>query len=265
MNIYMPILEDAKKFLKLNKKSHIPQLILVRFLSKKIYPPDPKNRYINIGGGNWYYRRWENVDLHAINSFIDYKTDLRNKEPINLPDGCAKLIFCSHVLEHVSDDVCLFIIKECHRLLNQGGVLRVSVPDMDKAIEAYLANDHDFFIKAEIAGHDSIERKIVHFFASYREGDYTGGPDVLPEEVRQKFQLLDKYEFASWCANLIPKSATYLAHVNGYDFDKLKSFLEKAGFKKIVKSEFRESSVDILRESAFDNRPEISLFVEAFK
>ncbi len=258
------MLEDTLKFFKLRYKTSTVKVGVYSFFAKKLYPPNPEQRYLNIGGGNWYYPRWENIDLYALNFFIDHKTDLRLKEPIKFPDGCSKLIFCSHVLEHVSDDVCLFILSECYRLLNQGGVLRISVPDMDKAFEAYNARDNDFFMKAKFVGRGSLESRLVHFFASYSKGDYARGPDVSPGEVRHKFQSLDKYGFVNWCAGLIPKSATYIAHVNGYDFEKLRSLLKKAGFKRIVRSKYMGSSVQMLRGIAFDNKPSISLFVEAY-
>ena len=37
-------------------------------------------------------------------------------------------------------------IQELHRVLRQGGVLRLSLPDLDKAIQAYLHKDVDYFL-----------------------------------------------------------------------------------------------------------------------
>jgi len=235
-------------------------------LKKKVFPPNPEERHLNIGGGNWYYRRWENIDLYADQVFVDYRIDLRLRAPIGLPDGCAKVIFSSHVLEHMSDESCLFILKECHRLLKPRGILRISVPDMDKALQAYTVNDTLFFDKGGVrCVGDSIERKLVNFFASYKKDNYSGGPVVAPAVVTERLGSLDKYEFVRWCVSLIPADAPYKAHVNGYDFPKLKSFLEASGFGEVVRSEHRGSSVPTMRTTAFDNRPMVSLFVEAFK
>ena len=63
----------------------------------------------------------------------------------------------------------------------------------------------------------------------------------------------------------IPKDAPYKAHVNAYDFDKLKDLLNKIGFQDIKKSDYRLSSVASMRATVFDNRPVISLYVEANK
>lgn len=144
--------------------------------------------------------------------------------------------------------------------------MRISVPDMDKAFEAYKVNDSHFFDEGGVrCVGGSIEEKLVNFFVSYEKDGYRGGPIVSPEAVKEKLKLLDKYKFVDWCVSLIPKDITRKEYMNGYDFAKLKSFLEKTGFSKVVKSEYRSFSVAILKRKAFDNRPMVSLFVEAFK
>ena len=235
-------------------------------LVRELYPPDPENRCLNFGAGNWYYPKWENIDLYADEFYTDYKVDLRLQKPSELPDGCARLVFCSHLLEHLPDEACVSCLREFHRLLKPEGVCRISVPDMDKALEAYRDNNAVFFDEGggRFIG-DSIEAKLVNFFASYSKDDYRGGPIVPSDLVRQKLQSLGKYEFVKWCVSLIPSDVPYRAHVNGYDFDKLRSFLEIAGFSQVVRSSYRNSSIPLLREKAFDNRPIISLFVEAFR
>ena len=166
----------------------------------------------------------------------------------------------------MSDEDCLFVLRECHRVLKPKGLLRISVPDMDKAFEAYSANDEGFFdVGGAMCIGNSIERKLVNFFASYAQNGYSGGPIVTPEVVREKVQNLNKYEFVKWCVSIIPQNAPYKAHVNGYDFKKIKRIIKTAGFHNITRSKYRKSSSLILRNKAFDNYPAISLFVEAFK
>ena len=64
---------------------------------------------------------WVNIDLVPM---ADLRLDLR--DPLPLPDGCAQLIYASHYLEHLDyrREVPPFL-KECHRLLEPGGVLRL--------------------------------------------------------------------------------------------------------------------------------------------
>ena len=56
-------------------------------------------------------------------------------------------------------------------------------------------------------------------------------------------------------------------HINWYSKNKISKLLKKAGFSKIQISGYGQSQIDILRDTEyFDNtRPEISLYVEAFK
>lgn len=236
-------------------------------IKRKLYPPDPNSRYLNIGGGNWYHPRWENIDHYVDPFYIDYKVDLRLKSPIELPANCAKLIFSSHILEHLSDEDCLFILEDSYRLLQQGGYVRISVPDMEKALKAYKESDNHFFDQGGVTCiGNSLERKLVNFFASYRTSDgYSGGPIVSDEIVREKLQSLNKYEFVHWCVEKIPQNATYKAHINGFDFAKLKKFLSQTGFRKIEKSSYKSSTVPELRHNNFDNKPMVSLYVEAQK
>lgn len=58
----------------------------------------------------------------------------------NLPmyeDGVASEIYSSNILEHASHTKTVAILKEWHRILKDGGILKISVPDFDRAIEIY--------------------------------------------------------------------------------------------------------------------------------
>jgi hypothetical protein len=250
----------ANKFRKQNReRSYL-------FLAQMLFKPNSQARCLNLGGGSWYYPRWENIDLYADPIYVDHKMDFRKKMPIPLPARCTRVIFTSHLLEHISDDACQFLLKECYRILQSNGIIRISVPDMEKAFKAYHENDIDFFNRGgvTVVG-KTIERKLVNFFASYGQDGYSGGPIIPPEVIRYKLKTLPKYEFISWCVSNIPKNATYKAHVNGYDFYKMKKILKQAGFSRIVRSSYRKSSIPAMRGPAFDNRPAVSLYVEAIK
>ena len=170
-------------------------------VQKCVFSPDPMKRKLNIGGGRWYLKHWENIDLYTYPAvFVDYKVDLRNTQELLFPDGCAQRIFTSHLLEHLDDECVLNLLKECSRILKKGGYLRISVPDMDKALTAYRHNDVGFFQNDEIfCVGDSMERRLVNYFASYDKGKYTGGPVVVDDIVREKLNTLSKYDFVKWC------------------------------------------------------------------
>jgi predicted SAM-dependent methyltransferase len=56
-------------------------------------------------------------------------------------DGSVDAIFASHVLEHLARSTAENVAKEAHRVLRVGGVLRIAVPDLDRAVEDYQPED----------------------------------------------------------------------------------------------------------------------------
>lgn len=53
------------------------------------------------------------------------------------PDASFDNVFSSHMLEHLYKDQAERCVREVHRVLKPGGVLRIVVPDLDKLVRAY--------------------------------------------------------------------------------------------------------------------------------
>jgi len=228
---------------------------------------------LNIGGSNWFKMGWLNLDYYADNAFTDINQNLLEDQELPFTDESLEIIFTSHILEHLPDEVVSNLLKECYRVLKKRGLMRISVPDMEKAFKAYVSVDWNFFGFGGVSTKgESIERRLLNFFASFAmdnyggEKHYSGGPIVGDKIVKEKFNSLNKYEFVKWCVSLIPKEASYKGHVNGFDYEKLEIFLKEAGFWRVLKSSYRGSTVKELRGgNKFDNRPITSLYVEAVK
>ncbi len=62
------------------------------------------------------------------------------------PDGCFQYVYASHVLEHLHPDAAEQCLREVHRVLTPGGVLRLAVPDLDAVVAAYDPADPDRFL-----------------------------------------------------------------------------------------------------------------------
>lgn len=97
---------------------------------------------VNLGCGKDYRPGYTNVDVNLWFK-SDMWLDLRNRLPF--ADGSVEGIFTAHVLEHFPLDETVRIIRECHRVLRADGVLRVVVPDVELAIQAYVNGDHSYF------------------------------------------------------------------------------------------------------------------------
>jgi predicted SAM-dependent methyltransferase len=63
--------------------------------------------------------------------------DLANRLP--LPAGTIELIYCEHFVEHLTLQQTVALCDEWYRLLQSGGKLRLSTPNLKKMIDEYRA------------------------------------------------------------------------------------------------------------------------------
>jgi len=94
-----------------------------------------KKLKINLGSGHWKFKGWVNVDLdHAS------KPDVIANLAADLPfvDGAARLIHTEDFIDQLELQKAAAFLRECHRVLEPGGVLRVLTPDMQKLARLYL-------------------------------------------------------------------------------------------------------------------------------
>lgn len=97
-----------------------------------------KNIKLNIGAGGTKIDGFINVD-----SLL-----LRNTELISnirylscfIQKGTVSNIYASHILEHFSEKEIWVVLKILFELLEEGGELRISVPDLDKITSIYTKN-----------------------------------------------------------------------------------------------------------------------------
>lgn len=92
---------------------------------------------INIGCGNNFHTDWVNMDF-AINSKYVIQYDITKGIPYY--DNFFDVVYNSHVLEHLKKIEAFQFIKECHRVLKPGGIIRVVVPDLEVITKEYIRN-----------------------------------------------------------------------------------------------------------------------------
>jgi predicted SAM-dependent methyltransferase len=90
---------------------------------------------LNIGCGYIAHPEWVNLDVVPTMPIVK-SFDLRRGLPAssNTIDVC----YSSHVLEHLSRSEAQNLIQECCRVLSQGGILRLVVPDLEEIAREYL-------------------------------------------------------------------------------------------------------------------------------
>ena len=67
---------------------------------------------------------------------------------IPLPDNSVDILYCSHMLEHLTKEDRESFLCEVVRVLRKDGIFRVSVPDLKRFVTEYLTNgDADIFCR----------------------------------------------------------------------------------------------------------------------
>jgi len=185
-----------------------------------------------------YNVKWpKNLKLH----------NLKKRLPFNTND--VDYVYISHVLEHFKKFEAENIIKECFRILKEGGCIRIVVPDLKTLLEKYVQGDRGYFKKIDKLTRDDNKKDNL-------EKDFLLA-DILmdnfyPYFYREKFKGLKKI--------LIP---FIRPHCWMYDYESIKYLLERIGFRKIEQKSFQKGNVPDLDQ--LDVFPEMSLFVEAEK
>jgi predicted SAM-dependent methyltransferase len=97
---------------------------------------------LNLGCGPEATPGWLNCDrLQAPG--VDLCCDLRAGVP--LATASVECIAAIHLLQDLSWPEIAPFLAELHRVLKAGGVLRLAVPDLERALRAYLAGDARYF------------------------------------------------------------------------------------------------------------------------
>ncbi len=189
-----------------------------------------KSLLLNIGAGESGKEGWINLDAFSRNN-VDCLYDARKRLPF--PSGSAKGIFSEHFFEHLDyTEEAPHFLRECYRVLQVGGVLRIIVPDAEKYLMAYA---HE----------------------GWREF----------KDLRLDDQLRDRY--FGWTYNTRMELVNYLfrqgqEHKFAYDFETIELLLKRNGFQDVRKQEYGKSAMDEVCIDLESRRAE-SLYVEAIK
>jgi predicted SAM-dependent methyltransferase len=97
---------------------------------------------LNWGCGPVRPREWVNSDLEP-GEGVDLPCDIRDGLPV--ADETFDCVVSIHVLEQLPYLELDAALRELRRVLKAGGTLRLSVPDLDRAIAAYRGNDPRYF------------------------------------------------------------------------------------------------------------------------
>jgi predicted SAM-dependent methyltransferase len=181
--------------------------------------------YVNVACGPQVLDGFVNVDLHPATREV-FAWDARRSLP--LADGAARGIRAEQFVEHLEtlEELPAFL-RDCHRTLAPGGVLRVIVPDAERYLQAYCRPD----------------------LAGFRELEV---PDPFPDDLPTRMDVINHVFHQRH------------EHRWAYDFETLAHRLSAAGFATIERTSFRRSHDGRLAQDRDVHAP-YSLYVEAIR
>lgn len=189
------------------------------------------NLLVNLGAGTQGRPGWINVDAFAFPG-INCTYDMRRGLPF--ANCSVRGIFCEHFFEHIDyEEEAPVLLRECHRVLQPGGVLRLIVPDAGAYLRAYCEE-----------GWDALTR-------------------IRPlKPGRVDFYFGHRYHSKMEAVNVVFRQGT--EHKYAYDAETLMHLLRRCGFTRVEQQAFGRS---LLPEICLDQemRASESLYVEAVK
>lgn len=116
------------------------------YLRRKIRKPSfPVNEdgkvFLHIGCGKINSPEFINVDARPMAHVHVATDDITSLSDFD--DSSVDLIYMCHILEHIKQDELKEVLCELKRALKQGGVLRLSVPNIDQLIAVYEGSRRD--------------------------------------------------------------------------------------------------------------------------
>jgi SAM-dependent methyltransferase len=107
------------------------------------------------------------------------------------PDATFECAYASHMLEHLDRGVAERCLREVHRVLRPGGVLRLAVPDLDAVVGAYDPADPDQFLLGIYEAHSARPNSASRHRWMYNAGSleallrHVGFREVEPRNYRE--------------------------------------------------------------------------------
>jgi len=127
----------------------------VRLFARPPFPEHPEGkRFVHLGCGEVNHPDFVNVDAIP-RPHVHYVGNISRLSMFR--DQSVDFLYASHCLEHVSYRKTVEVLAEWYRVLKPGGVLRISVPDLDLLIDIYESCDRNlnYIIGQLYGGHDN--------------------------------------------------------------------------------------------------------------
>jgi predicted SAM-dependent methyltransferase len=181
---------------------------------------------VNIGSGGKGLADWVNVEIIPMRD-TTLCLDIRRRLP--LADESVARLLAEHVVEHIDFRAELpTVLRDWHRVLQPGGVVRIIVPDAGRFLHAYASADPT------------------------RWHELGWNLDKLPDDLYTPMHVINHVFHQGG------------EHLFAYDFETLAWALQQAGFSTVDQMSYKTSRDPKLAIDQ-DNHAPYSLYVEAVK
>jgi len=85
---------------------------------------------VQFGSGDNILAGWVNTDVDKPSWHPSIPIDIC--QPLPYKDNSVRLIFCEHVIEHITHGEAVKFLKEAYRVLQPKGVIRLAFPDVER-------------------------------------------------------------------------------------------------------------------------------------
>lgn len=204
-----------------------------RTFTGKLKLDKSKVNLINLGCGYHILPDFINIDFF-FDPYIDFGADLRY--PLRIDSNSIDGITSEHTMEHLTYKQNDKLFKECYRILKPSSTLRIVVPDISIFIENYANKNQLWFKKWE---------ELMFITSTNAE--------------RAKRRIATPMEAISFVTQ------EHL-HVACWDFETMKYYLEKNGFRDVKRVAFKQGrQQNLLVDRDEESRIYVSLYLEAIK
>jgi len=104
-------------------------------VNQKINTETPGEIKLHLGCGTRYIPGFIHIDIRKL-PHVDYATSADKLKMFK--ENSVDLIYACHILDHFKRDQIDGVLKEWHRVLKPGGILRLAVSDLEQIVKVYL-------------------------------------------------------------------------------------------------------------------------------
>ena len=245
---------------------------------------------LNIGGGDekefFSINGWDTLDhVESIYNHnpdsIKWDIDLEQITEWPIKDNYYDMIYSSHTFEHLTDGAVNHTLSEAKRIMKEGAVIRITVPDVEIIWQGCKDRNKEVIRNAYgIMFIDNdlpylFERAAVRTFYSDILDKWTTRPDDCIAWNHSKWKKvgididsMTMMQFITKYKKIYSKKkyGSPKGHRNWFTAERLIILMEDIGFKDIKQSSESQSRSIEMRDENFDQTwPKTSLFIEGIK